>query len=147
MESLETLSEAECKERDELTTGEACYLRIRGKLAAAGFRTFDSIPRRGNSKTNLRFACPKVRGISASDELLLTAWLAQLRAKHKHMASLKMLRVKPTCLPSMEMVARRSTKKTIDGNRLKTQHLIRQCEESRRDGPLHRALTQEIDRV
>ena len=45
----EALSEAECVERDELVAGEACYLRMRGKLAAASFRTFDSIPRKGKS--------------------------------------------------------------------------------------------------
>ena len=38
VEPSEVLSEAECVERDELVAGEACYLRIRGKLAAAGFR-------------------------------------------------------------------------------------------------------------
>jgi len=56
----EALSEAECTERDELGAGEACYLRIRGKLVEAGYRSFDSIPRRGVSKNNLRFSCPKV---------------------------------------------------------------------------------------
>jgi len=66
-------------ERDELVAGEACYLRIREKLAAAGFRNFDSIPRRGKSKNTLRFSCPKVRGITENDELLLTAWLTHLR--------------------------------------------------------------------
>ena len=146
-ESLEVLSDADCRERDELIAGEACYLRIRGKLASAGFGTFDSIPRRGKSKTNLKFACPKVRGISENDVLLLTAWLAHLRPLHGHMASLKMLQVKPTCLPSMEMVARRSTKKTIESNRLKTQNLTRQSEKVRSDGPLHRAFKLEIDRI
>ena len=147
VESSEALLEAECMEQDELVAGEACFLRIRGKLAAAGFRTFDSIPRRGKSKTNLRFSCPKVRGISVNDELLLTAWLAHLRVRRKHMASLKMLQVKPTCLPSMGKAARRSTKKTIEDTRLKTQRLKQQSEQSRPDGPLHSALKPEIDRI
>ena len=94
-ESLEVLSEADCMERDELTAGEACYLRIRGKLASAGFGTFDSIPRRGKSKTNLKFACPKVRGISENDVLLLTAWLAHLRPLHGHMAASKCYKSNP----------------------------------------------------
>ena len=79
LEPPEALSGAECIERDELGAGEACYLRIRGKLVEAGYRSFDSIPRRGASKNNLRFSCPKIRGISGKDELMLTAWLARLR--------------------------------------------------------------------
>ena len=86
-EPSEALLEAERMERDELVAGEACYLRIQGKLAAASFRTFDSIPRRGKSKNNLRFSCPKVRGISENDELLLTAWLTHLRTKQTWPAS------------------------------------------------------------
>jgi len=147
LEPPEALSEAECIERDELVAGEACYLRIRGQLVEAGYRSFDSIPRRGVSKNNLRFSCPKVRGISGKDELMLTAWLARLRVMRKHMSSLKMLQVKPTCLPSIGTTARRSTKRTLEEIRLKTQRLKKQSEQSRLDGLLHGALKPEIDRI
>ena len=32
---------------DDVLAGEACYLRIRGRLTEGGFHTFDSIPRSG----------------------------------------------------------------------------------------------------
>ena len=70
-EPSKALSETECAERDDLVAGEACYLRIRGKLTEAGFHTFDSIPRSGKSIS--RFSCPKAKGISERDVLLLSA--------------------------------------------------------------------------
>ena len=48
-EPSKALSENSCMERDDLVAGKACYLRICGKPAAAGFHTFDSIPRSGKS--------------------------------------------------------------------------------------------------
>jgi hypothetical protein len=65
----------------------------------------------------------------------------------KHMASLKMLQVKPTCLPSMETAARRSKLKTLDDIRVKTQRLKQKREESRPDVLLHGKLKLEIDHI
>ena len=143
VEPSEALSEAECVERDELV---ACYLRICGKLAAADFRTFDSIPRWSKSIT-LKFSCPKVRGILERDVLLLSAWLTHLRTREKHLASLKMLKVKPTCLPSIETAAMRSKAKSFNDIRLKTQRLKQNREESKPDVPLYSKLKLEIDRI
>ena len=93
-------------ERVNLVAGEACYLKIRGKLVAAGSHTFDSILRWGKFISTLRFSCPKVRGISERDVLQLSAWLAHPRTREKHLPSFKMLNVKPTCLPSIETADR-----------------------------------------
>jgi len=78
---------------------------------------------------------------------MLTAWLARLRGMRKHMSSLKMMQVKPTCLPTIGATARRSMKRIREEIRLKTQRLKKQSEQSKWDGPLHNALKPEIDRI
>jgi len=134
-------------ERDDLVAGKACFLRIRGKFAAAGYQTFDSIPRWGRSICTIWFACPKVKGIPESNVLQLSAWLAHLRTMQKHLASLKILKAKPTGLPSIETATMRLKAKSSKDIQQKTQRLVQITETSRLDIPLHHNLNTEMDRI
>ena len=73
--------------------------------------------------------------------------MARLKTREKHLASLKMLKVKPTCLLSIETSARQSKARSLKDIRLKTQRLLQYLEVSRPDVPLHRKLKTEIDRI
>ena len=149
-EPSKALSENECTERDDLVAGEACYLRICGLLRVCQhlprstcpilvwFASTNSqhLPDLGMVHKHLRFSCPKVKGIPKRDVLLLSAWLAHLRTREKHLASLKMLKVKPTFLPSIETADRRSKARSITDIRLKKQKILRCLEVSRPDATL-----------
>lgn len=146
-EPSKTLTEEECTEWEALTEGENCDFRIRDKLVIAGFHTFDSIPRMDESISNLRFSCPKVKGIPEKDAKLFTTWLAHLSTREKHLACLNMLKVKLSCLPSMETAVSWS-KANIDKDIWQKGPKIKQIKEaSREDAPLNRRIGVAVDHI
>jgi len=76
-------------------------VRLRPKLRAHGFHTFDPIPRLNPSVARTKFSCLILGNADTADNLLLTEWLDKLREAEGHVASLELAHAHPTFLPSM----------------------------------------------
>ena len=94
--------EPEVLELLQLRQGEATFLKVRKLLKDSGFATFDNIPRVHTSINTSRFYTPKIKGLTAKDEVSLNAWLKWLSDDKKVIANLKLPKSRMPVLPRIE---------------------------------------------